>query len=286
MNNFLQKLKAKSQILPRCQRKMLTYILNNNDESVFLNIRELSKRGEVSKATVVRLAKTLGFKGFPDLQRELRKFFRDKLTTTFRLQNTFEKISANQDLVAHVLQKDMQNISETLQELSLVEFKKSVQCIATAKRIIIIGLRSAHSLAIFLGVALQFLRKEVWVIRPDIGDMWDRLLGLRKEDLVIGISFPRYTRETVEVLKYARQRGIKTLAITDTMISPLAQFADHVLTARYQTYSFIESFTAPLSLINALITALGVSQKPQTLKFLKESERIWEEQNIYYKEDK
>ncbi len=121
-----------------------------------------------------------------------------------------------------------------------------------------VGLRSAHSLAVFLGVALEFLQKNVWILQPGIGDMWDRLLGLKKGDVVVGFSFPRYTRQTIEVLRFAKDRGLKTLAITDTLISPLAQYADHVLTARYRMDSFIESFTAPLSLINAVVTALGV----------------------------
>lgn len=283
MINLLQKLKKESPSFPRAQRRMLEYILNNGDESVFLNIRELAQKAGVSKATVVRLAKTLGFAGFPDMQKELRQQFRNKLTTTFRLQKTIQKIGSHEDIAAKVLQRDIQNISETLEELSLGEFKKFMAHISAAKRVFIVGLRSAHSLAIFLGVALQFLRKEVWVIRPEIGDMWDRLLGLRKGDVVIGISFPRYTRETIEVLKFARGKGVKTLAITDTLISPLAHCADHVLTARYQTDSFIESFTAPLSLINALVTALGVNKKRYTFKYLKESEVIWEEQQIYYK---
>jgi DNA-binding MurR/RpiR family transcriptional regulator len=157
-----------------------------------------------------------------------------------------------------------------------------VKGIASADRIIIVGLRSAHALAIFLGVALEFLQKNVWVLQPGIGDMWDRLLGLRKGDLVIGISFPRYTKQTVEVLSFARQKGVKTLAITDTLISPLVQFADHVLTARYKMDSFIESFTAPLSLINAVVTALGIQDKKTTLTSLKALEEIWKNQEIYY----
>ncbi len=276
MPSFRQKLRAQAINLPRAQRKMLQYILNNDDESIFLNVRKLAKRGRVSEATVVRLAHSLGFKGFPDFQNELRQLFRDKLTTTFRLQKTMQKIVGHENIATKVLQRD-------IQKLDMDEFKKFVAILSAGQRIFIVGLRSAHSLAIFLAVALQFLRKEVSIIRPEIGDMWDRLLGLRRGDVVLAISFPRYTRETVEVLKLAKQKGVKTLAITDSLISPLAQYAHYVLIARYQTDSFIESFTAPLSLINALVTCLAVSKKEDTLKYLKESEKIWKEQQIYYK---
>lgn len=277
-----QQFKGKGVLLTQSQRKLLEYILGHEDESVFLKIGDLAQKGNVSQATVVRLAKTLGFKGFPEFQRELQRLFRNKLTTISRLQNTVKKVAGEKDIVTKVLQTDIDNIAQTLEQTSIFEFRQFVKGIASADRIIIVGLRSAHALAIFLGVALEFLQKNVWVLQPGIGDMWDRLLGLRKGDLVIGISFPRYTKQTVEVLSFARQKGVKTLAITDTLISPLAQFADHVLTARYKMDSFIESFTAPLSLINAVVTALGVQDKKTTLTSLKALEEIWKNQEIYY----
>jgi len=169
-----------------------------------------------------------------------------------------------------------------LKQVSVQEFKAFVKSIGSAERIIIVGLRSVHSLAVFFGVALEFLQKNVWVIQPGIGDMWDRLMGLKKGDVVIGISFPRYTRQTVNVLRFAKQKGIKTLAITDSLISPLAQYADHVLTAQYRMDSFIESFTAPFSLINSIVTALGVANKKRTMKSFKELEAVWRDQQVYY----
>jgi DNA-binding MurR/RpiR family transcriptional regulator len=135
-------------------------------------------------------------------------------------------------------------------------------------------------------VALEFLQKNVWILQPGIGDMWDRLLGLKKGDVVVGISFPRYARQTVEVLRFAKSRGLKALAITDTLISPLAQYSDHVLTARYKMDSFIESFTAPLSLINAVVTALAVRDQKTTLASLQELETVWRTQKIYYHREK
>ncbi|MDH4264666.1 MAG: MurR/RpiR family transcriptional regulator [Deltaproteobacteria bacterium] len=277
-----QQFKGKGVLLTQSQRKLLEYILGHEDESVFLKIGDLARQGNVSQATVVRLAKTLGFKGFPEFQRELQRLFRNKFTTISRLQNTVKKVAGEKDIVTKVLQTDIENIAQTLQQTSILEFRQFVKGIASADRIFIVGLRSAHALAIFLGVALEFLQKNVWVLQPGIGDMWDRLLGLRKKDLVIGISFPRYTKQTVEVLRFAKHKGVKTLAITDTLISPLAPFADHVLTARFKMDSFIESFTAPLSLINAVVTALGVQDKKTTLTSLKALEEVWKNQEIYY----
>jgi DNA-binding MurR/RpiR family transcriptional regulator len=275
-------LKERARHLTKSQRKLLDYILSHEDEAVFLNIEDLAKRVKISEATVVRLSKALGFKGFPQFQKQLRLFFRSKLTTTSRLERTVRKRSGEADVLYRVLQADMNNIAETLRESSLDEFREFVRAIDSARRVVIIGLRSVYSLATFFRVALQFLQKDVWTIEPGLGDLWDRLLRLKKDDVIIGISFPRYTRETVEVFRFARSKGIKTLAITDSLISPLAQEADHVLTARYQIDSFIESLTAPFSLINALVTAVGISSKRKTLSSLKALEEVLERHRIYY----
>jgi DNA-binding MurR/RpiR family transcriptional regulator len=282
MPHFNELLKERARHLTKSQRKLLDYVLSHEDEAIFLNIEDLAKSAKVSESTVVRLSKALGFKGFPQFQKELRLIFRSKLTTTSRLERTVQKRTGEGDVLYKVLEADMNNIAETLRETSLDEFTEFVKAINSARRVAVIGLRSVYSLATFFRVALQFLQKDVWTIEPGLGDLWDRLLRLKRDDVIIGISFPRYTRETVEVFRFARSKGVKTLAITDSLISPLAQEADHVLTARYQMDSFIESFTAAFSLINALVTAVGISSKRKTLSSLKALEDTLERHRVYY----
>src|SRR4030042_901663 len=149
----------------------------------------------------------------------LEKQLREKALHLTRSQRKLlEYVLSNDDEAGDILtkrrQSDIRNIDETLKQVSVQEFRAFVKSIESAERIIIVGLRSVHSLAVFLGVALDFLQKNVWVIQPGIGDMWDRLIGLKKGDVVIGISFPRYTKQTVEVLRFAKQKGVKTLAVT------------------------------------------------------------------------
>jgi DNA-binding MurR/RpiR family transcriptional regulator len=283
---FEQLLKEKGTVLTRSQRILMEFILSHEDESVFLNIEDLAARVDVSVATVVRLSKALGFKGFPEFQKELRLLFRTRLMTTSRLQKTVDRVRGEGDVLHKILQEDIRNIEGTLKQTSPQEFRQFVQSVDSAQRIILVGLRSVYSLASFFGIALKFLQKNVWVAEPGIGDLWDQLLGLKKGDLVIGISFPRYTKLTLDVMRFSKQRGIKTLAITDTLISPLVQYADHVLTAQYKMDSFIESFTASLSLINAVVTALGVRNKRRTMASLKEMEEIWDSQQTYYRNEK
>jgi DNA-binding MurR/RpiR family transcriptional regulator len=286
MMHFHRELKGRGNQLSQAQRKLLEYVLAHEEEAVFLKIGDFARKGKVSLATVSRLSKALGFSGFPEFQRELQRLFRRRLTTTSRLQNTVKKVSGEKDILTKVLQNDMDNIAATLKQTSPAEFQRFVKGLASAGRIVIVGLRSAHSLAVFMAVALEFLQREVWLVQPGIGDMWDRLSGLKKGDVVLGISFPRYSKQTVDVLRFAKAQGLKTLAITDTLISPLAHYADHVLAARYKMDSFIESFTAPFSLINALVTALGIQDPKSTFASLQSLERIWRTQQIYYQDER
>lgn len=264
------------------QRKLLDFILEHDEEAVFFNVHELSQRVRVSVATVVRLSKALGFKGFPEFQQKLRSLFKEKLTTISRLAKTRPDEAGDGRILLDVMRRDIDNITETMHQVSTDDFRKFVDFLNSAERIVIVGLRSTHSLAVFMAVALEFLQREVWIVRPGIGDMWDRMFRLKSGDVVVGISFPRYTRETVRVLAYAKSRQLRTLAITDSLISPLAQHADVVLTARCKMDSFVESFTAPLSLINAIVTAVGLGRKETTLSALKRIEAFWRSQNVYF----
>jgi len=278
-------LNEKTENLTPSQKKLLNYILSNDEEAVFLTIQGLSKRVSVSVATVVRLAKALGYAGFPQFQQELRLLFRDKLTTVSRIQKAAQKELSEENVLVKVFQQDIEIITETMKQVSVDDFRRFVKALNSAKRVVIIGLRSAHSLAVLMGVALEFLQRDVWVVTPGIGNMWDRLQGLRKDDVVVGICFPRYTKETVEVLRFAQQKGVKTLAITDSPISPLARYAECVLPARCKLDSFIESFTAAISLINAIVTALGLYRKEATMSSLKQLEEFWKRQGIYFEKE-
>jgi DNA-binding MurR/RpiR family transcriptional regulator len=278
-------LNSKAESLTPSQKKLLDYILANDEEAVFLTVQELSNRVNVSVATVVRLAKALGYAGFPEFQQELRSLFRDKLTTVSRLQKAAQGKTSEENVLVKVLQQDIENITETMNHVPSDDFRKFVDAINLAERVVIVGLRSAHSLAVFMGVALEFLQRDVWIARPGIGDMWDRLFRIRNGDVVVGISFPRYTRETVRSLEYAKSRHIRTLAITDSLLSPLSRHADLVLTARCKMDSFVESFTAPLSLINAIVTAVGLCSKDPSLKALKRLEELWRSRNVYIGSD-
>jgi len=267
--------------LTPAQRKVIDYVLAHEGEAVFLTIPEIAARARVSVASVVRAAKSLGFEGFADFQRELRNLFRETLTTSARLKKT-EASGGDGGILRAILAGDIENLHETLRRSDPETFRRFVETLDRAGRIVIIGLRSAHALAVFLAVALEFLQREVLLLRPGIGTLWDRIFRLKKTDTLVGIGFPRYTRETVQALEYCRGRGLVTLAITDSPISPLARHADCVLTAACRMDSFMESFVAPLSLINAVVTALGLKKRAITLEGLNALEEFWQRRQVYW----
>jgi DNA-binding MurR/RpiR family transcriptional regulator len=263
------------------QRRIMQYIVDNYDEAIFLTASQLAHSVGVSEATVVRLAQALGFDGYPGMQSKFREGLQDRLSTVTRLEHTVDHVRQAGDVVLKVLQEDIQNLSQTLRNLSIEVFEQAVTDLEKAKRVFVVGLRGAHAPALTLATYLRFLGKQAHLLVPGHGELWDILQGIEKTDLVIGISLPRYTRVTVEVLKHARKQRARVGAVTDSPLSPLARHAHWVLTAECQMDSFIESFTAATSLINALLTAMSIQKPGKTLRILREREALWEEKGIY-----
>jgi DNA-binding MurR/RpiR family transcriptional regulator len=267
--------------LTASQSRAAQYIMDHYDEAIFLTASKLARQVGVSEATIVRLAQVLGFDGYPKMQRMLREKLQDRLTTVTRLEETVRNVRSEGDVLTKVMQEDIRNLSRTLQEISLDTFRQAVADMQSAKRIYVVGMRGAHAPALVLSLYLRFLKKQATAVIPGYGDVWNTLHGMGSEDLVIGISFPRYTKLTIDVLEYAHEQGARVGAITDSPFSPLARNADWVLPVHSRLDSFIESFTAAMSLVNALLTALSVQDPEETMKALKERETLWQQKEIY-----
>ena len=272
--------------LTPAQRRIMQYIMTHYEKAIFLTASELAYSVGVSEATVVRLAQALGFDGYPDMQKRFRQGLQNRLSTVTRLERTVDHVNRPGDVAVKVLQEDMQNLSETLRELPIEVFERAVADMQAAKRIFVVGLRGAHAPALTLGTYLRFLGKQTHLLIPGHGELWDSLQGLAETDLVIGISFPRYAKATVEILEYSRGQQARVGAITDSPLSPLARHAHWVLTAHCRLDSFIESFTAATSLVNALLTAMSVRTPGETVRILREREALWEEKGVYTSDTK
>lgn len=272
--------------LTRRQARLTDYILQNADEVVFMTAAQLAAASGVSDATVVRLAQTLGFAGFPEMKQHLRSATMSRLDTVSRLKRTSRRINRVEDLVAAVVQQDAKNLAETAADLNTEALIGIARVLKEAETVNVIGLRSAHSLAVLLASTLGFIGKRVRLIAPGTGEMWREVSTISRGAVLVAISFPRYTRLTVEVAQAARRAGAVVVSLTDSPFSPLAPFSDHLLTARCRIDSFIESYVSILSLVNALVTAIAYLDRGKAVKQLRRMEQLWEEKNIYYQAEK
>lgn len=281
-SNLFNRIKECSPNFSNLQKMVAEYLISSYDKAAFMTATKLAATVGVSESTIVRFAYALGFEGFPQLQRALQDMVKNRLTTVDRLQMSVEY--KDEHVISKVLNSDISNIKITLEEISQEDFDQAIDMILSAPNIHIISLRSTTALGEFLNFYLHLLLKNCRII-SGAGILVEQLTAVKQGDLVIGISFPRYTRQTIEGLKFAREKGARTLAITDGPLSPLAKHAEITLTAHSNMASFIDSFAAPLSLINALIVGVGDRQAERTQEALKQLEDIWQTFNVYYSED-
>ena len=265
------------------QKRIAAFILDSYDKAAFMTASRLGKKVGVSESTVVRFAAELGYDGYPDMQKSLQKMIRNQLTSVQRIEVTNDRIG-DQDLVSMVLQSDMEKIRLTLEELDRSAFDNAVKAIVSAKRIYIIGVRSSAAIASFLGFYFNLIFDNVVnVTAGTASEMFEHLLRVGEDDVVIGVSFPRYSSRTVQAMSFARDRKATTVAITDSEASPLAPICKYTLKARSDMASFGDSLVAPLSLVNALLVAVSRAKNDDLANTFQTLERIWEDYGVYEK---
>ncbi len=266
--------------LSKGQKLIADYITTHYDKAAFMTASKLGEKVGVSESTVVRFANALGFSGYPSLQKALHELIKNKLTTVQRLSMSNDFTEKN-DIVEKVLKADMANIKTTLNEIDVEAFEKVIDNICEAKRVYILGLRSSTALASYLGFYLSLMLDNVKVVSFGISDIFEQLLTVSKDDLVIGISYPRYSRKTLDAFEYIKNQECKMVGISDSLMSPIASMADYTLIAKSSMVSFVDSLVAPLSLINAIIVAVGMRKKDVITEYFSKLEYIWKEYNIY-----
>ncbi|WP_051534147.1 MurR/RpiR family transcriptional regulator [Desulfitibacter alkalitolerans] len=276
-----QKIKNQFHKMSIAHKMLAEYLLENYEKAAFLTAARLGAIVGTSESTVIRFASTLGYHGYPELQEAMQEMVRRKLSTATRLREISDSARSS-PVLPEIFIGDMQNLKKTFQNISAEIFEEAVKEINNASTIYILGLRSAHCLALFLGFYLEMIGKNVKVVPSGVSSIYEQLSEVKENDLLIGISFPRYTRQTIEGVEHAKKLGAKVVAITDTVVSPLAHWADITLTSESNIGSFIESFAAPLSLINAIVTAAGQKQIEKTLSVLEKREETWGKYRIFY----
>ncbi|WP_077534711.1 MurR/RpiR family transcriptional regulator [Massiliimalia massiliensis] len=282
-NDILYEIAQRMDSLSKGQKRIATYILNHYDKAAFMTASKLGTIVGVSESTVVRFAFELGYDGYPKLQRQLQEMIRNRLTAVQRIEVASEQLGS-EEILDKVLNLDIEKIRRTLEETSRDDFNGAVQSIVRARSIYIIGARSAATLASFIAFYFHLIFENVRLVQTtSASEMFEQILRIGEEDIIIGISFPRYSKKTVKALNYAHSRNARVIAITDSISSPLVKESDYFLQARSDMASFVDSLVAPLSLINALIMAVGLQKQEELKHTFDKLEEIWDEYDVYEK---
>lgn len=284
-NDLINIIQNKFDDFSKGQKLIANYIVNHYDKAAYVTAAKLGEIVGVSESTVVRFAIELGFDGYPKLQKVLQELIKSKLTAVQRIEVSSNRINED-NILKSVLQSDMDKIKITLEQIEHSDFNDIVESILNAKRIFILGVRSSATLASFLGFYFNLLFDNVRLVHTtSVSEMFEQIIRAQKGDVVIGISYPRYSKRTIKAMQFAKNQGAKTIALTDSTESPVAQCADLSLFARSDMASFVDSLVAPLSIINALIVAIGMRRKNDVYNTFERLEKIWDEYNVYEKDD-
>ena len=282
-NEIFNILKEKYNDMSKGHKKIADYLLEHYDKASFMTASKLGSTVGISESTVVRFATELGFDGYPSFQQSIRDIMRTRLTSIQRIEIASTQIG-NEDILDKVLDLDIERIELTKEQTSKKEFYSSVETILNAKKIYIIGSRSAEPLARFLNYYFNVMFEDVKLLNASgASELLQQLFHIDKNDVVIGISFPRYSKQTAIALKYALSMNANVISVTDSEFSPIAEFATHLLLARSDMLSFVDSFVAPLSLLNALIIAISIKKQEDLKSNFERLEQIWDEHDVYEK---
>ncbi len=282
MQDMIDRLNQSGKRLSKGHRKIAQYIVEHYDKAVFMTASKLGESVGVSESTVVRFASAMGYEGYPQLQRSLQELVSHRLTANQRFEMSTE-IDPREALNV-VLKSDVQNLRATMEQMDEAVFEDVVARLLNARAIYVMGLRSAAPLAQFMGYYLNYIFDNVHLVSSGATDVFEEISKLKENDVLVGISFPRYSSRTLEAMRFAKRCGAQVVAITDSPMSPLADMADATLTARTDMASFVDSLAAPLSLINALLVALGLHRKDALKEHFRQLESIWETYEVYLEE--
>ena len=284
-NDILSVLQERATTFSKGQRAIARYITESYDKATFMTASKLGRTVGVSESTVVRFAVELGYDGYPTMQKAMQEMVLNRLTSVQRIEVANDRIG-DQDILSLVLQSDMEQLRKTVSSVDRKDFSAAVNAILDARRIYVLGVRSASALASFLGYYLNLMFEDVHTITASgTGQVLEKLISAGPDDVVIAFSYPRYSTSTVTGASFCHSKGAKIVAMTDSRTSPLGQTSDFVLQTKSDMASLVDSLVAPLSVVNALVVALAARREEKLAKTFSRLEEIWEKYQVYEKQD-
>lgn len=284
-NELLARLDEKYLKLSKGQRRLTDYIRQNYDKAAFLTAAKMGEAVGVSESTVVRFATQLGYKGYPEFQKALGEMVRTKLNSIQRMEVTYGRITQS-EILTNVLHSDIEKIKLTMESIDQQAFEMAVDTIINAKKIYLVGIRSCAPLASFLAFYLNLIFDNVVTVNANgSSDIFEQIIHVDEEAVVIGISFPRYSMRTLKALEFASNRKAKVITLTDSVHSPMTLYSSCNLIARSDMASIVDSLVAPLSVINALVVAICMKKQNEVINTLGKLEEIWDEYQVYSRDE-
>lgn len=279
--NLLSRMNTQYHKFSKGQKKLVSYITDNYDKAAFFTAAKLGETVGVSESTVVRFAIHLGYKGYPEFQKALEELVRNKLNSIQRMEVTYGRVPQS-EILDTVLRADIEKIKLTMENIDHNAFELAVETILEAKSIYIVGIRSCAPLASFLGFYFNLLFDNVHLMHTNSSsELFEQMIHISKDDVIIGISFPRYSMRTLKALEFANNRNAKVITLTDSIHSPMNLYSSCNLIARSDMASIVDSLVAPLSVINALVVALCMRKQKEVTATLENLEKIWDEYQVY-----
>jgi DNA-binding MurR/RpiR family transcriptional regulator len=281
--DILSVLQSHAYSFSKGQRAIAAYITESYDKAAFMTANKLGKTVGVSESTVVRFAVELGFEGYPEMQRSMQEMVMNRLTSVQRIEVANDRIG-DQDVLSMVIQSDIEKLRQTAETISREDFAAAVDAVLKARRVYIMGSRSTSVLASFLGHYLRHMLDSVHVVTSSgASELFEQIIGVGPEDVVIAFSFPRYSTATFKGAQFCQKTGAKVIGITDSALSPLGRCSDRVLLCKSDMISLVDSLTAPFSIANALIVAIAAKRERELQKTFSSLEQVWEEYQVYEK---
>ena len=280
-HDIISRINEKYAAMSKGHKAIATYIMEHYDQAAFMTAAKLGAELGISESTVVRFAAGLGYEGYPQMQQAIAAWVKGKLNTVDGVGAKYAG-STQSEILTSVLNSDIEKLRHTIDHLDPAAFETAVDLILSAKRVYILGIRSCEPLAGFLSFYLGMIRDNVIQIKStSTSEIFEQMLRIDEEDCIIGISFPRYSSRTVKAMRFAKDRGANVIALTDSEASPLAEAATETMLAKSDMASFVDSLVAPLSLVNALIVAVGRRRNEDVEQIFADLEQIWSEYGVY-----
>ncbi len=284
-NELLKKIDSGYSKFSKGQKKLAEFIKEDYDKAAFLTAAKMGEEVGVSESTVVRFAMALGYDGYPAFQKALGELVRTKLNSIQRMEVTYGRISQG-EILTSVLQSDIEKIKMTMSMIDHEMFEMAVDTILNAKRVYVVGIRSCAPLANFLSFYLNLICENVVAVSTNSSsEIFEQLIRIGEDDVIIGISFPRYSMRTLKALEFASNRKAKVITLTDSIHSPMNLYSSCNLIARSDMASIVDSLVAPLSVVNALVVALCMKKQNEVIGTLEQLEQIWDEYQVYSKDE-